>query len=340
MKFDVDEKKVSDLHEVRDLLDFNPAWQRGAVWGRDRKSLLIDSILRDFAVPELYFRVLPAQGSIFDFEVVDGQQRLLAIMDYIDGEYELNSKLNKVGNSVLAGKRYNELSPPMRKKLDNYTLRIVVLKRTSLNDVSQFFSRMQMGIQLVPAEKRNAIQSGIRHSIDSTARNNNFFKNSRIPMARYKHQDYLAHVFTLIRNPNLRDIKAPRLNDVYQEIIILEKSDLKLLKKIHECLLFLDKVNSCCSNKIVQKWIFVDFVCWLYRRHGTLKKMKPDYVAKKYMRFHNLRRKFTGQPQQLLTGRQSTENRLLYNYIENFSKSGAVVKNIEIRTKSFEHFLR
>ena len=108
MKFDLDKKKVSELLTIRGSLDFNPAWQRGAVWGRDRKSLLIDSILRGFAVPELYFRVLPARSPIYDFEVVDGQQRLLSIVDYIDGKYELNSKLNKVGNTVLAGKRYDE----------------------------------------------------------------------------------------------------------------------------------------------------------------------------------------------------------------------------------------
>jgi len=46
--------------------------------------LLIDSILRDIDIPKLYFNRLE-DGTI---EVIDGQQRLWSVWEFLDDDYE------------------------------------------------------------------------------------------------------------------------------------------------------------------------------------------------------------------------------------------------------------
>ena len=50
-------------------LDLAPEYQRGSVWTRNRKALLIDSVLRGYDLPKLYLRESPGQADAY--EVVD-----------------------------------------------------------------------------------------------------------------------------------------------------------------------------------------------------------------------------------------------------------------------------
>jgi uncharacterized protein with ParB-like and HNH nuclease domain len=78
-------------HKMLGKIDPKPQYQRGSVWTRKQKQLLMDSILRGMDIPKLYLRSV-GDGSTgsYDFEVVDGQQRLRAIWEYFDGEYALS----------------------------------------------------------------------------------------------------------------------------------------------------------------------------------------------------------------------------------------------------------
>ena len=70
---------------IRDRVDTNPDYQRPAVWSRSQKQLLVDSILRNYDVPKLYWR---RTGKKPDrYEVIDGQQRLRAVWEFFSGGY-------------------------------------------------------------------------------------------------------------------------------------------------------------------------------------------------------------------------------------------------------------
>lgn len=56
-------------------IDLKPDFQRGEVWSKYKKKLLIDSIFREWHVPPIHV-VLLSDGTS---EVLDGQQRLTAI---------------------------------------------------------------------------------------------------------------------------------------------------------------------------------------------------------------------------------------------------------------------
>ena len=70
-------------------LVLNPYFQRRSVWD-PQASLLIDSILRRMPVPKIYMRTkLDVRTQRIRREVVDGQQRLRAILAFANNEFAL-----------------------------------------------------------------------------------------------------------------------------------------------------------------------------------------------------------------------------------------------------------
>lgn len=70
---------VSDFIEwqAKKQLVLAPEFQRGSVWSPSAKVFLIDTILNDLPIPQVYFRTkLNPQTQTTLREVVDGQQRL------------------------------------------------------------------------------------------------------------------------------------------------------------------------------------------------------------------------------------------------------------------------
>lgn len=80
---------VDQLHRRRAKINPTPAYQRGPVGNHHKKRLLIDSILRGYDIPKFYVRRI---GDPKDetYEIVDGQQRTLAIWDFMENNFELD----------------------------------------------------------------------------------------------------------------------------------------------------------------------------------------------------------------------------------------------------------
>ena len=59
-------------------ININPDYQRGEVWSNDKKTLLIQSVLGNIAIPPLTFNVKKADNDDEDdiYECIDGKQRL------------------------------------------------------------------------------------------------------------------------------------------------------------------------------------------------------------------------------------------------------------------------
>ena len=81
-----DSWNVFTIQHRRSKIDPKPPYQRGPTWQEPKRQLLIDTILRNYDMPKLYLRRL-ARGTDFEHEVADGQQRLRAIWDFMDGGF-------------------------------------------------------------------------------------------------------------------------------------------------------------------------------------------------------------------------------------------------------------
>lgn len=329
MKITHQTEKLKNIIELREMIKLDPSWQRGAVWDRSRKSLLIDSILRGYDVPMIYLRKI--NGALpYRFEVVDGQQRLRAIWEFLDGQYSLSKDTLDIGRIRVAGSSFEDLSAKMKNRLRNFEFVIAYIEDAHQPAISEVFSRMQMGIRLNPAELRNAIQTGLRHAIDTTARLHPFFTESRIPAARFKHQDYLAHALSVCHHDLQRDAKAPQLKDDYLHITD-SAMYAPLIDSANDILDVLRQVNGRNRRRLTQKWMFVDLFYFLYQNRSTIDSMKKTTLSTLYQQLDDDRRENNAEPELLLDGKPSKQDRDLYDYIIAFKYAGGEKSNLQHR---------
>ena len=331
MKISHKTEKLRDIIKLRDSIKLDPSWQRGPVWDNSRKALLIDSILRGYDVPMIYLRKTN-ESQPYQFEVVDGQQRLRAVWDYIDGNYSLTKDVQDINGVRIATKGFDDLTNRMKSRLRDFEIVIAYIEDAHQPAISEVFSRMQMGIRLNPAELRNATQTGLRHAIDSTARLHPFFRESRIPLARFKHQDYLAHALSVCHHGLQRDAKAPQLKDDYTHITDSEDYA-PLIVAANAILDVLHNVNTRNRRRITQKWMFVDLFYFLYCNRKKIKAISKSALSSLYLKLDEDRREHNAEPDLLLEGKLTSRDRDLYDYIIAFKYSGGEKSNLQQRAR-------
>lgn len=140
--------------EQRDELNLQPRFQRRDSWSPRARSYLIDTIVRGLPIPKVFIREqidLETKRSIR--EVVDGQQRLRAILDFISG----NLSISRVHNRELAGMTFDELPDELKKDFLAYQISTDLLVGASDADVLNIFSRINSyTLTLNQQEKLNA----------------------------------------------------------------------------------------------------------------------------------------------------------------------------------------
>lgn len=150
---------VADFLEQRaaNRVLINEDFQRRSIWKPAAKVYLIDSILRGYPIPKLFFRTTvdpKTQSSVR--EVVDGQQRLRAIFDFADDKLRLTARAGD-----FAGKRYSDLDEDTQSDFLAYTFVAEQLIDASDADVLEVFARLNtFTVALNPAELRHAQYQG------------------------------------------------------------------------------------------------------------------------------------------------------------------------------------
>lgn len=152
--FDARSYSVADFLEwhTSGLLDLSPKFQRRSVWTRAAKSFLIDTILRGKPMP----KVLLTQDLINKKNVrtvVDGQQRIRAILEFVAGTFTVLS----AHNAEHAGKTFAELEEDIQGTLLQYEVGVDLLYNVSLADMLDIFARINTySVVLNTQEKLNA----------------------------------------------------------------------------------------------------------------------------------------------------------------------------------------
>ena len=162
------EAKDPDLSTIvsrigRGTIDLQPDFQRGEVWTKVKKQRLIDSILRRWHVPPVH---LVAKGG-GRFDVLDGQQRLTAVRDFISGGFTIDGRIEPrdAHLEALHGLRYSQLPEGVREEFDTYAIRIFELHDFAPEEPYELFFRLNQPTSLTEAEKRNAFVGGARNQV-------------------------------------------------------------------------------------------------------------------------------------------------------------------------------
>lgn len=147
-----------------------PDYQREFVWTVKQSSLLIDSFLCGLPVPNVFLYVDENNRSI----VIDGQQRIMTIVFFIEGYFgkENNQGRRQVfrlsglsSKSPYHNKRFSDLEEADQRKLKQSILRAINIKQLNPKGEStsayHIFERLNTGgTPLKPQEIRNSVFSG------------------------------------------------------------------------------------------------------------------------------------------------------------------------------------
>ncbi|MBF8676793.1 DUF262 domain-containing protein [Pseudomonas fulva] len=145
-------------------LDLQPNFQRGEVWPRSKKQKLIDSVLREWHVPPIHVIENPSTRKQ---EVLDGQQRLVAIRDFVRGEFAVDGFIEPIADNiqVLDGLKYRTLPDEIRRQFDQFTLRLYRIVDFNPSEPAELFYRLNQPSNLTGAEQRNAFYGPVRDQI-------------------------------------------------------------------------------------------------------------------------------------------------------------------------------
>jgi hypothetical protein len=136
---------------MRDKISFPDYQREPRLWKTESKQLLIDSIIRDVDIPKLYFNLAEKDS----YEVVDGQQRLWAVWEFVDDKFP-------VGEGEYAGKFFSELPKDIKSRIADYRFQITVLSNVSNDDLRLLFLRLQFGLLLITGEKLHAATGAMK----------------------------------------------------------------------------------------------------------------------------------------------------------------------------------
>lgn len=148
------------------LLELRPGFQRRPVWTDPEKAFLIDSILRGYPIPEVYVQSVETDdGDRWD--VVDGQQRLRACLEFFADAYPITFDVNKLApmhslaDTPWYGKRFSELDEEEKTRFRRYKLIVRDLEEAGEEQVRHLFHRLnQSNVVLNAQELRFSIYQG------------------------------------------------------------------------------------------------------------------------------------------------------------------------------------
>jgi hypothetical protein len=270
---------------IKSRIDTNPDFQRPPVWSRSQKQLLIDTILRGYDVPKLYWRKTASGPDRYD--VVDGQQRLRAIFEYQLGEFALLKDTDPIEGVDPSKLKYADLPDDLRLKFDTYSLDVIILSDTDEDEVREMFLRLQNGTTLKAQERRNAMPGKMRDFVRELA-GHPFFQNCGFANSRFTFDLVAAQMAAIELNGGPCHVKNANLNGMYEANRDFDVASSKA-KKIRRVLDYLrqafpDKTPELERYSVISLYSMVSQCLERYvmqNRHDDLRNWFIDFEAKR-----------------------------------------------------------
>lgn len=209
-------RRIDDEH-----INLQPDFQRGEVWSEAKKQRLVDTILREWYVPPIHVIDIDDSGKS---EVLDGQQRLVAIRDFVKGEYKVDGEVEPSDPRIqkLNGLKFAQLPDSVRRRFQQYSLTIYHISDFNPEEPGELFYRLNQPISLTAAEQRNAFYGAARQQVKDLVRylqqhgvDKEYigFTNSRMA-----YDDILARLCVALEEPSLKPkVTASKLASRYRD---------------------------------------------------------------------------------------------------------------------------
>jgi hypothetical protein len=128
-------------HDADELV-LKPPFQRNPVWVTRQKSFLIDTILQNYPIPEIYMQEQIEDGTNPKYILVDGQQRIRAVLEFLEGRFAIDGR----DSPAWADQMFDDLTPEERDQILRYNFVVRILPDIEDTEIRTIFQRLNRNV--------------------------------------------------------------------------------------------------------------------------------------------------------------------------------------------------
>jgi hypothetical protein len=149
-------------------LFLKPPYQRNPVWMARQKCYLVESILKQLPIPEVFVQRVTDEEGTTRYAVVDGQQRIRALLQFVGADDTSDQQefdkfsLDKLDTtSPWYEYAFSDLQPEHKRRFYGYEIAVRYLNSDDDDEMKEMFTRLNRYTSpLKPQELRNATYAG------------------------------------------------------------------------------------------------------------------------------------------------------------------------------------
>ncbi len=217
------EQQMLSLKYIMELIDaglmeLNPGYERNRVWkDKKKKSLLIESLMLRIPIPAFYFY----ENEDTKFQVIDGQQRLATIHEFVNNEFCLTGL--EYLKDTCDRKYFRDIDIKYQQRIYRTQIAVNILDaRSPQKVIYDIFRRINTGgMKLNPQEMRNAIcKPAVRNFLKQSTQNKNFLMATR-NLVKDERMDAQELVLRFYAFSQLYDYKKNELVNDYSSVALM-----------------------------------------------------------------------------------------------------------------------
>lgn len=276
-------KWESYTHPISDIRDWNknkrlelrPDFQRNEVWSKAAQIMLIDTILKGIPIPKVYIKSIMKDGNTYRV-VIDGQQRLTAILKFVQNELVLK----KPYDGEYINKKFEELPDDVKNTILRYKIDINEIFNPTDEEIRDLYSRVnKYTVQLNKQELRRADFPGDFICLAEELSELEFFEKSKIFSVKQRRRmldvEYIEELLSIMLE-GIQD-KKEYLDSVCEKYMKLENKDeiySEFVSIIGDISTIFDQdIMPIAKTRFKQKSDFYSFFACIYelRKQATLR---------------------------------------------------------------------
>jgi len=260
--------KISEFMLNKDKYKADKTYQRPSdVWSRKDKQCFIDTIMRGEPIPLFFLNYISKEDIYY---IVDGQQRLHCIKEFCNNKFALTKEFS---SNELDGKKFEDLSIQERKRFQDYTLNVKIMKDYDDERVRMIFSRLQRGKPLGIGEKLNAKPGKIVNVMRELANHDYITKSIGVNKQRYHTYEDVARMI-FYEKYGTKDCSTEALNELFDKY----KDDINLESKTYKKILYVLNYLLKCFPAEPGNYQFLSKHAWVVTVYTVISDLRDTYA--------------------------------------------------------------
>ena len=247
------------ISDIRDWsrahrLEMQPEFQRNQVWSKAASIMLIDTILRNIPMPKIFLQGILRQQDTYRI-VIDGQQRLTTILEFLNDGFALDSPYE----GPYQAKKFSELPQTVQEEVLNYNVDTNEIRNATKATIRDIYSRVnKYTVQLNKQELRRADYPGDFLKISERLAHEPFFEENRVftiaSSKRMGDVEFVSELLALLLDGPQE--KKEKLDSFYADYAEWSKKDLGQIQNRFKAVLKEIETIGCTERFMLTPHIF------------------------------------------------------------------------------------